>query len=126
MTKPKETFHFKLPISIERSWTIGFTDLKVYTSFFNITEENNNIKLHKFPDEKTGGITYEKVEDEIERDLDISDITAADLQDDLIAPIIFEEHKEEVTKRLKNEQYVNIVAAYVSSVFQDCESYLRT
>ena len=56
----------------------------------------------------------------------LSDITAADLQDDLIAPIIIEEYKEQVTKRMKNEQYMNIVAGYVSSVFQDFERYLRT
>ena len=58
--------------------------------------------------------------------MDFSDITAADLQDDLIAPFIIEEYKEQVTKRMKNEQYMNIVAGYVSSVFQDFESYLRT
>ena len=29
MTKPKETFHFKPPISIEGSWMIGLTDLEV-------------------------------------------------------------------------------------------------
>ena len=43
-----------------------------------------------------------------------------------IAPIIIEEYKKQVTKRMKNEQYMNIVAGYVSSVFQDFESYLRT
>ena len=105
---------------------IGLTDLEVYSSFFNITEKNNKLQLYRFPDEKAGAVTYEKVRDEIERDLDISDITAVDLQDDLIAPNIIEEYKEQVTKRLKNEQYLNIVAGYVSSVFQDFESYLRT
>ena len=58
--------------------------------------------------------------------MDNSDITAADLQDDLIVPSIIEENKEQVTKRMKNEQYMNSVAGYVSSVFQDFESYLRT
>ena len=58
--------------------------------------------------------------------MDISDITAADLQDDLIAPNIVGDYKEQVTKRMKNEQYMSIVAGYVSSVFQDFESYLRT
>ena len=105
---------------------IGLTDLDVYNSIFNITEEKNNFKRYKFPNEKSGGITYEKVRGEIKRDLDISDTTAADLQDDLIAPIIFEEYKEQLTKRMKNEQYMNIIAGYVSSVFQDFESYLRT
>ena len=58
--------------------------------------------------------------------MDISDITAADLQDDLIASIIIKEYKEQVSKRMKNEQFMNIVAGFVISVFQDFESYLRT
>ena len=82
----------------------GLTDLEVYNSIFNITEENNKLKLHKFPDEKIGGITYEKVRDEIERDFKILDILAADLQDDLIAPIKIKEYRGQVTKRMKNEQ----------------------
>ena len=105
---------------------IGLTDFEVYNSIFNITEENNKLQLYNIPDEKAGGVTYEKVRDEIERDLDISDITAADLQDDLIAPIIIEEYEKQVTKRMKDDKYINIVAGYVSSVFQDFESYLRT
>ena len=94
MTRPKETFHFKPPISIEGSWMIGLTDLEVYNSIFNITEEINKFKFYKFPDEKNGGITYEKVRDEIEKDLDIEDITAAVSQDEIIAPIIIEEYKK--------------------------------
>ena len=58
--------------------------------------------------------------------MDISDITAADLQDDIIAPIIIEEYKEQVTKRMNDEQYMNTLAIYTSSVFQDFESFLRT
>ena len=69
--KPRETFHFKPPIQIKGDWMIGLTDLEVYNSIFNITEENNKFDLYKFPDEKSGGVTYEKVRDEIEKDLDI-------------------------------------------------------
>ena len=119
MTKPKQTFHFKSPISIEGSSMIGLTDLEVYNSILNITEEKNKFKLYKFPDEKSGGITYEKVRDEIERYLDISDLTAADIQDDLKAPVISNEYNEQVAKRMKDVGYVNIAAGYVSSVFQD-------
>ena len=126
MIKPRDTFHFKPPIQVRGDWMIGLTDLEVYISIFNINATNNKFELYKFPDEKAGGVTYEKVRDEIERDLDISDVTAADLQDDLIAPFNIEEYKEQVTKRMKNEQYMNIVAGYVSSVFQDFEGYLRT
>ena len=126
MIKPRETFHFKPPIQVKGHWMIRLTDLEVYNSILNITEENNKFELYKFPDEKAGGVTYEKVRDEIEKDLGFEDITAADLQDEIIAPIIIEEYKKQVTKRMKNGQYMNIVAGYVSSVFQDFESYLRT
>ena len=126
MTKPREIFHFKPPIQIKGDWMIGLTDLEVYNSIFNITEENNKFELYKFPDEKAGGVTYEKVRDEIEKDLDIEDITAADLQDDIIGPIIVEEYKEQVTKRMNDGQYMNILAIYTRSVFQDFESFLRT
>ena len=80
MIKPREKFHFRPPIQVKVDWMIGLTDLEVYNSIFNIKEENNKLELYKFPDEKAGGVTYEKVRDEIEKDLDIEDITAADLQ----------------------------------------------
>ena len=126
MNKTRETFHLKPPIQIKGDWMIGLTDLEVYNSIFNITEENNKFDLYKFPDEKAGGITYEKVRDEIEKDLDIVDITAEDLQDGIIGPIIIEEYEEQVTKRMKDEQYMNILSIYIRSVFQDFESFLRT
>ena len=58
--------------------------------------------------------------------MDIEDITAADLQDDIIAPIIIEEYEKQVTKRMKDDKYMFILNFYVDSVFQDFESYLRT
>ena len=126
MIKPRELFHFTPPVQIKGDWMIGLTDLEVDNFIHIITEQNNKLQLYKFPDEKSGGISYEKVRDEIERELGISDITAADLQDDILAPIIIDEYKEQVTKRMKNEQYTNIVAGYVCSVFQDFERLLRT
>ena len=59
--------------------------------FFKITEQNNKLQLYNFPDQKPGGVSYEKVTDEIERDFDISDITATDLQDEIIVTIIITE-----------------------------------
>ena len=126
MIQSIQTFHFKPPIPTEGSWMIGLTDLEVYNSIFNITEQNNDLQLYKFPDGKAGGNSYTKVRDEIEKDLDISDITATDLQDDLIGPIIIKEYREQVTKRMKDDKYMNILAIYIASVFQDFESFLRT
>ena len=102
----------------------SFNRFRSNNSIYNITEENNKFELYIFPDEKAGGVTYEKVRCEIERDLDISDITATDLQDDLIRPIIIEEYKKQVTKRSKDEQYLNILSIYTSSVIQDFESFV--
>ena len=125
MTKSRETFHFNPAIQIKGDWIIGITDLQVY-NFFSITEENNEFKLYKFPDLKSGGVSYEKVKDEIERDLDISDITATDLQDEISAPTSFREYRERVTNKMKNDDYLRILAIYVSSIIQDFESFLRT
>ena len=50
---------------------IELTDLDVYNSVFKITEQNNKLQLYKFPDEKPGGVSYEEVRDETEKDLDI-------------------------------------------------------
>ena len=126
MTKSRETFHFIPPIQVKEDWMIGLTDLEVYNSIFNITEENNKFQLYKFPDEKANSISYTTVRYEIEKDLDIKNITATDLQDDIIAPIIIKEYNEQVTKRMKDDKYMEILAGYTRSVFQDFESYLRT
>ena len=58
--------------------------------------------------------------------MDLSDITATDLQDDIIGPISFEENRKQVTKRMKDDKHMEILARYTSYVFQDFESYLRT
>ena len=126
MNKSRETFLFKPPIKVKEDWMLGLTYLEVYISIFNITKENNKFELYKFPDEKAGGVSYTKVRDEIERNLDISDTTAADLQDGIICPVIIGEYREQVTKRMKDEQYVRILSIYSSSVFQDLKNLLRT
>ena len=82
---------------------IGLTDLEVYNSIFFITEENIKFELYKFPDEKAGGVSFEIVRDEIKRDLGISDITATDLQDEIIAPILI--WKKKGTSYKKNERW---------------------
>ena len=58
--------------------------------------------------------------------MDISDITAADLQDDIIGPNINKVFREQVTKRMKDDKYMLILAMYIDSVFQDFESFFRT
>ena len=118
--------HFNPPILIEGSWMIGSTILEVYKSIFNVTEENNKFELYKFPNSKIGGISYEKVWDENEKDLGIRDITATDLQDYIIGPIIIQEYRKQIRKRIKIDKYLSDLAVYNRSIFQDFESFLRT
>ena len=126
MIKPIETFYFKPPIQVKGDWVLGLLGLEVYNSVFNITEENNSFKLYKFLDEKSGGISYIEVRYEIDKDLDILDITASVLEDNIIGPNIIEEYRNQITKRMKDDEYMDILGFYVSSVFQVFESYLRT
>ena len=103
MIKPRETFHLTPPVQIKGVWMIRLTDLEVLNSFLHITERNNSFELYNFPDEKAGGISYEKVKDGIERDLDTSVNTDTDLQDDILGLNIIEEYRGQVTKRMENE-----------------------
>ena len=105
---------------------IGLTSLEVYNSVFNITREKNKFELYKFLDEKSGVVSYEKVRDDIEKDLEITVITATDIQDDIIGHITFGEYREEVPKSMEDGGYMNISAGQHSSIFQDFESYLGT
>ena len=96
--KSTEIFHFKQPKTVKDDWMLGLTIFEVYHSIFIITEGNNNSEVSRFPDSKKGDVSYEKVTDEIERDLDVSDIAATHLQNETIAPFIIEEFREKMSK----------------------------
>ena len=80
---------------------LGLVDLEVYNSFIKITEEKNKFELYKYPDGRSVSVSFEEVRGEIQKDLDISDVTATDLRDDIIAPIIIDQHRNQVTKGMK-------------------------
>ena len=109
MIKPRESFLFKPPIQVKSDWMLGLAGLEVYNSTFITTEENNKFKLYKFPDEKSSGVSYIEIRDDIEKDLDFSDITTSDLKGDILGPIIFEEYRNQVTKRRKDDKYMDIL-----------------
>ena len=56
----------------------------------------------------------------------IRDITASDLQDYIIGPIIFQEYRKQIRKRIKIDKYLSDLAFYNRSIFQDFESFVRT
>ena len=75
---------------------VRLTSLEVYNSIFNETGENNKLEFYKFLDSKSGGISYERVRGDIEKDLEISDFTATDLEDKIISRINIEEHRKKI------------------------------
>ena len=77
MTKPKETFHFKPPISIDGSWMICLTSLEVYKSIFDITERNNKFEIYRDTSTKFG---FLELKDELEEILNIPHITPEHLK----------------------------------------------
>ena len=56
----------------------------------------------------------------------ISDNTATVLKNEIIGSIIIEEYREQMSKRMKKDEYMRIIAIYSGSIFQDFESFLRT
>ena len=58
--------------------------------------------------------------------MEITDFTATGLQDDIKGPIIIDEDRKQVTRRMKDDKCMRLLAIYVSSVYQDFESFLRT
>ena len=105
---------------------LGLKSLKVYISIFNTTEENCNFELCKFADEKSGGVSYEKIRDENAKVSEITDNPTTDLQIDIIGPLIIEEYRNQLTKRLKAYQNRRFLEIYVNSIFQDFEGFFRT
>ena len=122
MIKPRETFHFKPPISIEGEWMLGLTDLEVYNSIFNITEENNKFEIYRDTSDKFG---FLELKDEIEVILDISHITDDHLDDEVLGPRIIDEFVKVSTEKKNTDGYMMLLLAYARSPFRDFEIYLR-
>ena len=55
--------------------------------------------------------------------MDLSDITDIDLQDEILCPSIIIEYRVQVTKRMEDVGYMNNLASYVSSIFEDSEIF---
>ena len=58
--------------------------------------------------------------------MEITAFTATELPADSIGLLNIEKNREQVTERMGDEGFMRILAVYVTSVFQDFESLLRT
>ena len=123
MTKPRKTFHFNPPLEVKEDWMIGLTDLEVYNSIFNITEENNKYEL--YIDNFDEFFSYTELKDEIAEILNISAITPYHLQHETIAPLIIKTFQELKLEKTSTDGYYILLTNYFESPFRDFESYLR-
>ena len=122
MIKPRETFHFKPPIQIQRDWMTGLTNLELYNSIFNITEENNKFEIYRDMSTKFG---FLELKDELEDILEISHITNEHLDDEIIGPRISDEFIKLSNEKKNSDGYMILLLGYSASSFRDFESYLR-
>ena len=122
MIKPRGIFYFKPPIQIQGDWMIGLTNLEVYNSIFNITEENNKFEIYR---DMTAKFGFLKLKDELEEILNIPHITIEHLDDEILGPRIIDEFIKLSNEKKNSEGYMMLLFGYSASSFRDFESYLR-
>ena len=122
LNKSKETFNFPQPIQIQGDWMIGLTNLEVYNSIFNITEENNKFEIYRDTPTK---FQFLDLKDELEENLDIPHITREHLLDDETASRIIDEYHKVSHEKKNSDGYTILLLNYSRSQFRDFESYLR-
>ena len=123
LTKQRKTFHFKPPIEFQGSWMIGLTNLEVYHSIFNITEENNKVELYtQFLDSE---ISYTKLKDDVAEVLGLSDISIEDLEHKKYGPNIIKTDRKLSKEKSQTDGFLTKKINFIHSSFRDFESYLR-
>ena len=122
MNKSRETFHFNPPIQIDGDWMIGSSDLEVYISIFNITEENNKFELYTDTFEE---FSFEELKDEVEEILNIRNYKDDHSEDEITGPCIIKAYWELRSKKSSTDGYIILLMVYARSPFRDFESYLR-
>ena len=122
MIKRIETFHFKLSVQVKGDWMIGLISLEVYSSIFNINQENNKFELytHTFDE-----FSSTELKNELEEILNISNTADEHLQDEIIAPRIIQTYKKLETEMRMTDGFFIILMGYARSPSRNFESYLR-
>ena len=122
LTRPKETFDFNPPITIQGSWMMGLTSLEVNNSIFNITKHINKFELYT---DTFDDFSFVELKDELEEFLDISNITSEHLQDEIIGPRTISAYRKLETEKGPTDGYIIVIMGYARSLFRVFESYLR-
>ena len=101
---------------------LGLTSLEIYNSIFNVTEHNINFELYT---DTFDDFSSDKLKNELEEILSISDITPYHLQHETIGPRITEANKRIGLEKTSTDGYIILLLGYARSAFRDFESYLR-
>ena len=98
------------------------TKLEIFNTFFNITEDANKFVLYT---DTFDDFSFEKLKNELEEILSISDITPSQLQHEVMGPRIIEDHNKLILETSNTDGSVILIMGYARSPFRDFESYLR-
>ena len=99
---------------------IGLTDLEVYNSIFNKTEQNNKFEIYRDDSNKFG---FLELKDELEEILNIPHISQEHLQDEIIRPRIIDEYYKLSHENKNGDGYRILLMGYGRSPFRHFESY---
>ena len=122
MIKPRDFFHFNLPIHIKGDWMLGLTDLEVYSSVFNIAKENNKFELYTNTFDE---FSFEDLKDDLEEILNIRNNTDDLLEDKTRGPRIIKAYWKLRSEKSSTDRYIIFLMGNARSPFRDFESYLR-
>ena len=114
LDKSRQTFHFNPPIQIQGDWMIGLTDLEVYNSIFNITEENNKFEIYRDTPTK---FQFLDLKDELEEIVGIPHITREHLLHDETASLIIDDYHKLSHEKKKSDGYTILLLNYSRSQF---------
>ena len=101
---------------------IGLTDQEIYISILILIILITNFELYKDIFDK---FSIEKLKDELEEILYISNITDNHLEGEIIGPHIIKTYWKLRSEKSSTEGYIILIMAYARSPFPDFESFLR-
>ena len=101
---------------------LGLIDLEVYNSIFIITNEKNNFELYT---DTFDEFSFEEIKDELEKILNIPNITDSHLEDEALAPRTAETYWKLRSDKSSHDSYITLLMDYARSPFRDFESCLR-
>ena len=117
LIKPRETFSFKPPISIEGSCMIGSLNLEIYIFVFNLTEK----KISELYTDTFDEFSFVDLQDELEEIISISDNTPKHLQHEKIGRRIIQAYEKFRSEKSSTDGYLILLVGYARSPIPNFE-----